>query len=213
MEKFDEIYLYLSDLFENAECELKFNSNYELLVAVILSAQCTDKRVNEVTKRLFLVANTPSKMLELGQDKLEKMIYSCGFYKNKAKNIINMSKALLEKFNGEVPEDIDDLLTLDGVGRKTANVVISTAFKGDAIAVDTHVFRVSNRLGLTNSTNPLDSEKQLMKVIPKDKWSDMHYKLVLFGRYNCKSRNPSCDTCKLTKYCKYYKENKLKKGD
>lgn len=204
MENFNEIYLYLTKLFNNAECELNFNSNYELLVAVILSAQCTDKRVNEVTKNLFLVANTPSKMLELGQDKLEKLIYSCGFFKNKAKNILNMSKQLILNFDGKVPNNIDDLISLDGVGRKTANVVISTAFNGDAIAVDTHVFRVSNRLGLTNAINPSECEKQLMKVIPKDKWSDMHYKMVLFGRYHCKSRNPNCSNCELSNICKYY---------
>ena len=210
MEKIKEIYNYLTSLYENAECELKFTTPYELLVAVILSAQCTDKRVNEVTKNLFIVANTPEKMIKLGQENLEKIIYSCGFYKNKAKNIIGMSQKLISDFNGEVPSKMEELITLDGVGRKTANVVISTAFNGEAIAVDTHVFRVSNRLGITKANNPLESEQQLMKIIPKDKWSDMHYKLVLFGRYNCKSRNPNCETCKLNHICNYYVNNKSK---
>lgn len=211
MDKVQIIYDYLTSLFGDAQCELKFSSPYELLVAVILSAQCTDKRVNEVTKNLFAIANTPEKMVKLGESNLEKIIYSCGFYKNKAKNIINMSKKLIDNYNSTVPNNLEQLVSLDGVGRKTANVVMSTAFNKDAIAVDTHVFRVSNRLGLTNSLDAFTSEKQLMQVLPKNIWSDMHYKLVLFGRYNCKSRNPSCDGCQLKNICKYYLEkNKTK---
>ena len=201
----EQIYDILDKKFPNASSELNFNSNFELLVCVILSAQCTDKRVNEVTKTLFKKYNTPKQFASLKQEELEKLIYSCGFYHNKAKNIIACSKQLVEKYNGEVPNDLNALQTLSGVGRKTANVVYSVAFGGDAIAVDTHVFRTSNRLGLSNSNNVLDCEKDLMKTLPKNLWSKMHYLLVLFGRYNCKSQNPKCDTCEFKQICKYYK--------
>lgn len=205
MELFDKTYSYLRNLFPNPKCELNFNSNFELLVAVILSAQCTDKRVNECTASLFKIANTPLDFVNLGTKELEKQIYSCGFYHNKAKNIINMSKQLLNDYNGEVPSSLEELQKLSGVGRKTANVVYATAFNGDAIAVDTHVFRVSNRLGLANAKNVELTEKQLMKVVPKDKWSDFHYLLVLFGRYHCLARKPKCEICNLKDCCKYYK--------
>ena len=201
----EQIYDILDKKFPNASSELNFSSNFELLVCVILSAQCTDKRVNEVTKTLFKKYNTPNQFASLKQEELEKLIYSCGFYHNKAKNIIACSKQLVEKYNGEVPNDLNALQTLSGVGRKTANVVYSVAFGGDAIAVDTHVFRTSNRLGLSNSNNVLDCEKDLMKALPKNLWSKMHYLLVLFGRYNCKSQNPKCDTCEFKHICKYYK--------
>ena len=206
MDLFELCYNYFKQLFIDAKCELNFNNPFELLIAVILSAQCTDKRVNEVTKNLFKIASTPQQFVELGQDKLEKLIYSCGFYHNKAKNIISCCNKLITDFNGVVPNTIEDLQKLDGVGRKTANVVYATAFNGDAIAVDTHVFRVSNRLGLVSAKNVLETEKQLMQLVPKQYWSEFHYYLVLFGRYYCKSRNPSCKSCKLKNSCKYYKE-------
>ena len=205
MAEFNDIYKYLKSLFGLAKCELNFNSNFELLVSVILSAQCTDKRVNEVTSKLFKIANTPKQFAVMKIEELEKYIYSCGFYHNKAKAIIEMSNQLLTKFNGEVPSKLEELQSLKGVGRKTANVVYSNAFNGDAIAVDTHVFRVSNRIGIVNEKDVLKTEKALMKAVPKDKWSEFHHLLVLFGRYYCKSRNPKCKECLLNEKCKYYK--------
>lgn len=203
-----QIYDILRDKFLDAECELKFNSNFELLVAVILSAQCTDKRVNEVTKEIFKKYNTPQDFASMPQPELEKLIYSCGFYHNKAKNIILASRQLISEFNGEVPNNVEDLQKLKGVGKKTANVVFSTAFKGDAVAVDTHVFRVSNRLGLSCSKNVKKCEQDLMKVVPKSKWSSMHLLLVLFGRYQCKAIKPFCENCEFKDFCKYYNANK-----
>ena len=192
-------------LVPNPKCELKFSSNFELLVAVILSAQCTDKRVNEVTKELFKIANTPREFSKMPQEKLEKLIYSCGFYRNKAKNIISASKDICERFNGEVPERFDDLVSLAGVGRKTANVMTTVAFGGDAFAVDTHVLRVSNRLGITDSQNPEICERELKKYFNKKNWSNLHHQMVLFGRYKCKSQRPNCAGCPFQKICKFYK--------
>lgn len=201
----------LDKLFPNPKCELNYKSNYELLVAVILSAQCTDKRVNIVTSQLFKEHNTPEKMLTLTQEELENKIHSCGFYHNKAKNILSMSKELIEKFNGKVPSNLDELQTLSGVGRKTANVVYSEAFKGDAIAVDTHVLRVSNRLGFIKTDNPFQCEKELMKRFDKKEWGKLHLQMVLFGRYICKSIKPQCQICPLQNVCEYYKNTKCSK--
>ncbi len=192
----------LDEVFPSPKCELVYSSPYELLVAVILSAQCTDKRVNSVVKELFENYNTPSKMLTLTQQQLEEKIRSCGFYHNKAKNILSMSQSLIDNFDGEVPSNLDDLQTLAGVGRKTANVVFSEAFKGDAIAVDTHVLRVSNRLGLVKSDNPLICERALMEKFDKSQWSKLHIQMVLFGRYICKSISPKCAECPFVNDCK-----------
>ena len=197
------IYEKLSELFGSASCELNFKNSYELLVAVILSARCTDKRVNEITPNLF---KKYSNILELSKAKIEdveKIIYSCGFYKNKAKNIVNMAKDVQEKYKGVIPNNFEDLISLSGVGRKTANVVLSVGFKVDAIAVDTHVFRVSNRLGLVNAKTPIDCEKSLQKKIDKDKWGQIHHYLVLYGRYYCKAQNPMCKICKFKNFCLY----------
>lgn len=199
---------YLKELYPNPNCELKFSSAFELLVAVMLSAQCTDKRVNQVTEKLFKKYNTPADFAKLDAKELEKEIYSCGFYHNKAKNIIECSKNLLNNFGGVVPNNLDDLQTLAGVGRKTANVVYSMWFCGDAIAVDTHVFRASNRLGIACGKTPLEVEQQLMKNFDKTEWSKLHYRLVLFGRYVCKAKNPECETCELKTFCEFYKNNK-----
>ena len=199
---------YLNELFPEPYCELKFNSTFELLVAVILSAQCTDKRVNETTKVLFQKYNTPQQFASVSQEELEKLIHSCGFYHNKAKSIISASKDIITKFKGEVPDTIEKLITLAGVGKKTANVVYSVGFGGDALAVDTHVLRVSNRLGLANTLNPLKCEQELTKKFPKNIWSKLHYQMVLFGRYKCKAIKPICNECKLKDICKYYKEKK-----
>lgn len=196
-----EIVEKLDILFPNPKCELEYVNNYELLVAVILSAQCTDKRVNIVTKELFKEYNTPQKMLTLTQEELEEKIHSCGFYHNKAKNILSMSKSLVENFGGEVPQDLTQLQSLAGVGRKTANVVYSEAFKGDAIAVDTHVLRVSNRLGFVKTDKPFECEQGLMNKFDKKDWGKLHLQLVLFGRYICKSQNPSCKDCPFKAIC------------
>ena len=201
-----EIIKDVNQLYENPKCELMFSSNYELLVAVILSAQCTDKRVNHVTRELFKEYNTPEKMITLSQDGLESKIHSCGFFHNKAKHILEASKDLLDRFGGEIPNDKKQLKTLAGVGEKTANVVLATAFGIPAIAVDTHVFRVSNRLGLANSKDILKTQKQLERNLPKDMWIKFHYALVLHGRYVCKSQNPKCSECKLSKNCKFFKK-------
>lgn len=203
----DKILHQLSQDFPNAKSELVFNSPYQLLVAVILSAQCTDKRVNAVTPALFAQADTPEKMAALPIERIEELIRSCGFYHSKAAYLKEMSQDIVDRFNGEVPSDLDSLRTLKGVGRKTANVVYAVAFGGQAIAVDTHVFRVSNRLGIVNADNVLDTEKQLMQAIPSDKWADSHHYILLHGRYVCKSQKPNCAACSVKEYCKYYKEH------
>ena len=203
-DKVEYISSKLDEMFENPQCELEYYTPYELLVAVILSAQCTDKRVNIVTTQLFKEANTPEKMIKLSQEELEEKIHSCGFYHNKAKNILSMSKDLIEKFDGRVPNDLEKLQTLAGVGRKTANVVYSEAFKGDAIAVDTHVLRVSNRLGLVKTDDPKKCELRLMELFDKGRWSKLHLQLVHFGRYVCKSIKPNCSECPFTNICNYY---------
>jgi endonuclease-3 len=175
-------------LFPNPKCELDFSNNFELLVAVILSAQCTDKRVNKVTPQLFAKFPTPHDFAVAKQEDVEKMIYSCGFYAQKAKSIISASKDIIQKFDGQVPSTFEQLTSLRGVGRKTANVVLSVAFNQPAIAVDTHVFRVAHRLGLSNANTPLGVEKDLMKLFKPSSWSKIHYQMVLFGRYYCKAR-------------------------
>lgn len=198
----------LDKIIPEPKCELEYTSPYELLVAVILSAQCTDKRVVIVTKELFKDYNTPERMLTLSQEELEEKIHSCGFYHNKARNILSMSKDLIDKFDGQVPNDLDKMQSLAGVGRKTANVVYSEAFKGNAIAVDTHVLRVSNRLGFVKTENPLVCERALMENFEDNTWGKLHLQLVLFGRYVCKSQKPNCDRCPFTDRCEYLKYNK-----
>ena len=201
----------LNEKYKDAQCELKFSSTFELLVAVILSAQCTDRRVNEVTKVLFKQANTPEQFAIMEQGRLEGLIRSCGFYHNKAKNIISCSKDLVNRFGGVVPSEKAELKSLAGVGEKTANVVLSTAFKTPAIAVDTHVFRVSRRLGLACGKNVSEVQKSLEKNVDKANWSATHYSLVLHGRYVCKARKPMCESCDLVAFCKYYKKGQNKK--
>ena len=197
-------------LIPEPKCELNYKSPYELLVAVILSAQCTDKRVNEVTENLFKTYNTPEKMITLSQDKLGKLIYSCGFYNAKSKAILEASKDIVDKFSGQVPSTMEELTSLRGVGRKTANVMISEAFKGDAFAVDTHVLRVSNRLGLTKNDNPDLVEQDLKKFFNQKNWSKLHYQMVLFGRYKCKAIKPDCVGCPFQKNCSYFADKKGK---
>ncbi len=180
---------------------LNFRTPYELLIAVILSAQCTDERVNKITAELFKNYSTPQEMLKLSQTELERYIFSCGLYKSKAEHILSATKDIVEKFNGQVPNNLEDLRTLAGVGRKTANVVYSVAFKGQAIAVDTHVFRVSNRIGLVKESNVLATEKGLMKILDKKDWSRSHHYLIYLGRSYCKAKNPDCDNCPINELC------------
>lgn len=197
----------LENVFPNAKCELDYNTPYELLIAVILSAQCTDKRVNLVTPKLFAYCNDPFDMASKSVDDIIPYIHSCGFYNNKATAIIEASKDIVELYGGEVPRTLEKLEKLKGVGRKTANVVYSEAFHGQAIAVDTHVFRVSKRLGLSDANNPLQCEKQLNGIIPCDRWSRSHHLLIFLGRYCCKAQKPNCNGCELKKYCKSFNES------
>ena len=198
----------LEALYPDAKPALHYTTPYELLVAVILSAQCTDERVNIVTAKLFEKYSTPQAMVTLSQAELEKYIFSCGFYRMKAAHILSASQDILEKFNGKVPNTIESLMSLAGVGKKTANVVYAVAFGGDAIAVDTHVFRVSNRLGLAKGKTPEEVEAGLCKAIPKKAWSKAHHWLIYHGRRVCHSQKPSCDVCPLATLCDFCKNNK-----
>ncbi|AKA70979.1 endonuclease III [Clostridium scatologenes] len=193
----------LSKTYPDAKCALNFKSPYELLISTILSAQCTDVRVNIVTEKLYEKYNNPEAMITLTEEELSEKIRSCGFYKNKSKNILGATKAILEN-GGKVPDTMEELLKLPGVGRKTANVVLSNAFGVPAIAVDTHVFRVSNRLGIAKGDTPEQVEQGLMKNVPRDMWSDTHHYLIWHGRLICKSRKPDCEKCPLALYCEYF---------
>lgn len=196
----------LSETYPNAKCALEFKSPYELLVSTILSAQCTDVRVNQVTEELYKEYNTPEKMISLTEEELGEKIRSCGFYKNKSKNILGATRDIIQKHGGEVPKTMEELIELPGVGRKTANVVLSNAFGVPAIAVDTHVFRVSNRLGISKGDTPDQVEKGLMENVPREMWSDTHHYLIWHGRQICKARKPQCEICPLAPYCEYFNE-------
>jgi len=202
----EEVMDYLTQMFPNPKPELNYESDFQCLVAVMLSAQCTDKRVNEVTATLFKEYPDSFAMASLSQSELEKLIFSTGFYHNKAKNVLAVSKILNEQFNGKVPTDPTVLESLPGVGRKTANVVSSALFGANRLGVDTHVFRVTNRLGLVKAKSPLEVERQWMKKYPKWCNHDAHFRLVLFGRYFCTAKKPKCDECKLRDKCKFCKE-------
>ena len=197
----DEMLAILEDTYKDTKSALNFNNPFELLIAVILSAQCTDKRVNVTTARLFAKANTPEAILNMGVENLENEIRDCGLFRNKAKNIIATCHKLCSDYNGQVPSNFDELLKLPGVGRKTANVVSSIAFNRPAIAVDTHVFRVSNRLHLAEGATPNEVEKGLQKAIPMEKWSDAHHWLIWHGRKICRARKPLCGECLLKELC------------
>ncbi|MBR5173674.1 MAG: endonuclease III [Clostridia bacterium] len=202
-----EIYERLASHHEDAQCELNFSTPFELLVAVILSAQCTDKRVNLVTEKLFKIASTPQEFVDMPIEELEGHIRSCGFYHNKAKALKEMSASLLA-MGGVVPDTREELMKLSGVGRKTANVVSAVAFGKNAIAVDTHVFRVSNRIGIADANTPEKVEEQLMAGFDEEIWSKLHHYLIFHGRYVCKAQKPNCGECTLKNSCKYYKNNK-----
>lgn len=193
-----------------AETELVYDSPYQLLVAVILSAQCTDKRVNIITPAFFEEFPTASVLSEATVEAIFDKIKSCSYPNNKAKNLSGMAKKLVKDFNEIVPESIEELESLPGVGRKTANVIASVVFNKPAMAVDTHVFRVSERIGLTiKAKNPLDSEKQLVKYIPEELISKAHHWLILHGRYVCKARKPLCSDCGISNICEYYRQNNI----
>ncbi len=199
---------YFSKNQPEAVTELHYKSPYQLLVAVILSAQCTDKRINQVTPALFERFPTPNDLAASTSDEVFTYIRSVSYPNNKAKHLVGMAKILVDVFNGEVPADINDLQKMPGVGRKTANVIASVVFDAPAIAVDTHVFRVANRIGLTtNAKTPLAVEKQLVKYLPQEKLSIAHHWLILHGRYICIARSPKCEICPLTWFCKYYEQH------
>lgn len=191
----------------NPQTELEYINNYTLLVAVVLSAQSTDVNVNKATKELFKIAYTPELMLELGEKKLKKYISTIGLYNAKAKNVILLSEQLIQNHNSEVPNDFESLIKLSGVGRKTANVVLNCAFKQLTMGVDTHVFRIANRIGIVNEDSPEKTEISLLKKIPREFLLNAHHWMILHGRYVCKARNPDCKNCKISNFCKYQKKN------
>ncbi|MBC5637045.1 endonuclease III [Ornithinibacillus sp. BX22] len=193
----------IGKMFPDAECELTHSNPFELVIAVLLSAQCTDALVNKVTKDLFQKYKTPEDYLAVPLEELQHDIRSIGLYRNKAKNIQKLCTVLLEEYSGEVPRSKDELVKLAGVGRKTANVVASVAFGEPAIAVDTHVERVSKRLGICRwKDSVIEVEETLMKKVPKDEWSVTHHRLIFFGRYHCKAKNPNCPECPLLEVCR-----------
>lgn len=193
----------IADMFPNAECELKHDNAFELTIAVLLSAQCTDNLVNKVTRTLFQKYKTPQDYLNVDIEELQNDIRSIGLYRNKAKNIQKLCQSLLEQFNGQIPSTHKELESLAGVGRKTANVVMSVAFDEPSLAVDTHVERVSKRLGINRwKDNVTQVEDRLCSIIPKERWSRSHHQLIFFGRYHCLARKPKCDICPLLDDCR-----------
>lgn len=196
----------LKEEYPDAKCELNHETPFQLLVATILSAQTTDKKVNEVTKTLFKDYPTVDDFLTLTEEELQQRIKTIGLYKSKAKNVLTMCRQLKEHFQGEVPRTMDEITSLAGAGRKTANVVLSNAFGVPAIAVDTHVFRVSNRIGLANAPNVQETENQLMKELPKKEWTLAHHLIIFHGRRCCYARKPDCGRCVIRENCDYYKK-------
>ena len=203
----NSLFKNLSRVIKNPKSDLKYKNKFTLLVSVVLSAQCTDVNVNNVTKNIYPKYNKPEHFVKLGRKKIEKLIKSIGLFRNKAKSVCLLSKQLIKKHNSKIPKNFDDLYALPGVGRKTANVVLNEGFGLPTIAVDTHIFRVSNRTKLAPGKNPDQVEQALYKVVPNKYLKEAHHLLLLHGRYTCKARIPSCKTCVIIKYCKY----KLKK--
>lgn len=209
-DRYREFVAYFSSHNPDAQTELNYSNPYELLVAVILSAQCTDKRINLVTPKLFERFPDAYTLAMASVDEVFSYIRSVSYPNNKAKHLVGMAIKLVDSFNGIVPADVDELQKLPGVGRKTANVIASVVYNAPAMAVDTHVFRVANRIGLTNNaTTPLAVEKQLVKFLPKDTLSIAHHWLILHGRYICLARRPKCEECPITYLCKYYEKEFL----
>ena len=203
-----EIIKKLKKAYPDATCSLDFTSPFEMMVSVVLSAQCTDERVNKTTPNLFKKYNTPEKMSKIKIEELEKLIHPCGFYKNKAKNILAASKILVEKYKGIVPNTMEELQSLPGVGRKSANVIMLEAFKNpQGIAIDTHAKRISNKIGFSKQTEPEKIEKDLLKVVPKEYYYDVNHLLVWHGRKTCIARKPLCEKCPIKEYCNEYMMN------
>lgn len=197
----------LGDMFPDAHCELNHSNPFELTIAVLLSAQCTDETVNKVTATLFQKYKKPEDYVAVPLEQLEQDIRRIGLFRNKAKHIQNLCRIVLEQYDGQLPEKHEQLVQLPGVGRKTANVVVSNAFGVPAIAVDTHVERVSKRLGLAKEEDSvLEVEKKLMKLVPKDEWTLTHHRMIFFGRYHCKAQNPQCEVCPLHDRCREWKK-------
>lgn len=201
----NELFRRLHSANPKPETELFYTNPYTLLVAVVLSAQMTDKGVNKVTTELFKIADVPEKMVQLGEEQLTEYLKTINLYKTKAKNVIALSRILLERYNGQVPSELEALESLPGVGRKTANVILNVAFGKETIAVDTHIFRVANRTGLAVGKTPLEVEKTLEKVVPKEFRLHAHHWLILHGRYICVAKNPKCEICPITDLCQYFK--------
>jgi len=199
----NSLFKNLSQVIKNPKSDLKYKNKFTLLVSVVLSAQCTDVNVNNVTKSIYPKYNKPEHFVKLGRKKIEKLIKSIGLFRNKSKSVYLLSKQLIEKHNGKVPKNFDDLYALPGVGRKTANVVLNEGFGLPTIAVDTHIFRVSNRTRLAEGKNPDQVEQALYKVVPNKYLKNAHHLLLLHGRYTCKARTPSCNKCVIIKFCKY----------
>ena len=197
----------LNKSIKNPKTSLKYRNKFTLLTSVVLSAQCTDVNVNNVTKELYKKYYVPQHFVDLGIKKIRNLIKRIGLFNNKAKNLYYLSKILLEKYNGKIPNKFEELILLPGVGRKTANVVLNAAFNKPTIAVDTHVFRVANRTGLSNGKNPEQVENQLLKILPKKNIKKAHHLILLHGRYTCKSRNPLCKKCVINKICQYKEKN------
>ena len=199
----NSLFKNLSKVIKNPRSDLKYQNKFTLLISVVLSAQCTDVNVNNVTKKIYPKYNKPEHFVKLGRKKIEKLIKSIGLFRNKAKSVYLLSKQLIERHNSEVPKNFDKLIALPGVGRKTASVVLNEGFGLPTIAVDTHVFRVSNRTGLAYGKNPNEVQQNLYKVVPKKFLKKAGHTILLHGRYTCKARAPSCKTCVIIKYCKY----------
>lgn len=200
----EKIILKLKEAYPDATCSLDFKTPFEIVIAVMLSAQCTDERVNKTTPAIFSKYKTPEDFAKADINELEKLVHSCGFYKNKSKNIIACSKMLIEKFDGKVPNNIKDLMSLPGVGRKSANVVMLEAFNSPVgIAVDTHAKRISNRIGFSKEEDPEKIEQDLLKVIPSKYYYDANHLFVWHGRKTCDSRKPKCETCPVAEFCQF----------
>lgn len=199
----------LKKMYPDAKCSLDFSTPFQMLVSVVLSAQCTDERVNKTTPSIFLKYSTPQDFADMDIELLEELIHPCGFYKTKAKNLKRTAQILVEKYDGIVPNNMEDLMSLPGVGRKSANVIMLEAFDlPQGIAVDTHCKRIANRLGFSSESDPAKIEQDLLKVIPKEYYKDVNHIFIWHGRNVCTSQKPKCDSCKLQQYCKFYKSNK-----
>ena len=201
-----EIFELLKKQYPDAKCSLDFNTPFEMMVAVMLSAQCTDERVNKVTAEFFPKYNTPKAFADMPLEDIENLIHSCGFYKNKAKNLKLASQKILTEFNGEVPQTMEELMSIPGVGRKSANVIMLEAFNNpQGIAVDTHAKRISNRIGFSAEKEPIKIEQDLLKLFPKKYYADANHILIWHGRNTCKSQKPNCENCCIKHLCKSYK--------